>query len=81
MKNLIEFQALEAPDRLLLIQTSERSSELDREILQLAVRIRHLSEAGNHDIACTKLQKIRDLAEALIPRLEEAQDLQRQKPA
>ena len=48
-----------------------QSEYLDQEIMQLAVRIRHLTDEGNDGIAFAKLQKSRDLAEALIPRLEE----------
>ena len=55
--------------------------DVDREILQLVLRIKHLSEETDNDIAYTKLQKIRDLADALIPRLEEAKGIQREKSA
>ena len=49
----------------------DKREDLDLEIMQLVTRIKHLSEESENDIAYTKLQKIRDLAEALIPRLEE----------
>lgn len=70
---------LKAPD----FRTDEQrnSDDVDREILQLVLRIKHLSEESDNDIAYTKLQKIRDLADALIPRLEEARDIQREKSA